>query len=159
MTLRNATTRAGPATQREGASTDAAAPLTVMMVASAHHLITPASVIGRLRPDLGKTPLTKSAVRLTRATQGRRGIAPQTRNIGSGGQDRRRPPSDQPSGRAVTTEQRWDSTGGTRRPRGSSRSSLAQNITRIKPAHSRPTEWAPTTDKNKSHPDGAKTQR
>ena len=31
-------------------------------VASAHHLITPASVTGRLRSDLGKTPLTRSAV-------------------------------------------------------------------------------------------------
>ena len=134
-------------------------PLAVMMVASAHHLITPASVTGCLRPDLGKTPLTRSAVRLTRATQGRREIAPRTRNIGSVGQDRRRPPSDQPSGRAVPPEPRWDSTGGTRRPRGSLGSSLTQNITRIKPAHSRPTEWAPTTDKDESHPNGAKTQR
>jgi len=64
-------------------------PLAVMMVASAHHLITPAIVTGRIRPDLGKTPLTRSAVRLTRATQGRRGLAPQTRNIGLGGQDQR----------------------------------------------------------------------
>ena len=34
----------------------------------------------------------------------------------------------------------------------------AQKIARIKPAHSRLTEWAPMTDKDKSHP-GAKTQR
>ena len=36
---------------------------------------------------------------------------------------------------------------------------LPEKIARIKPAHSRPTEWAPTTDKDESHPDGAKTQR
>ena len=86
-------------------------------------------------------------------------MAPRTRNVGSGGQDRRRPPSDQPSGRVVPTEPRWYSTRGTRRPRGSLGSSLVQNIARIKPAHSRPTEWAPTTDQDKSHPDGAETPR
>ena len=36
---------------------------------------------------------------------------------------------------------------------------LPEKIARIKPPHSRPTEWAPTTDKDESHPDGAKTQR
>ena len=35
---------------------------------------------------------------------------------------------------------------------------LPEKIARIKPAHSRPTEWAPTTDKDEAHPDGAKTQ-
>ena len=45
-------------------------PLTVMMVASAHHFITLASVTGRPKPNLGKTPLTGRAVRLTGATQG-----------------------------------------------------------------------------------------
>ena len=34
-----------------------------------------------------------------------------------------------------------------------------KKIARIKPPHSRLTEWAPMTDKNKGHPDGAKTQR
>ena len=34
-----------------------------------------------------------------------------------------------------------------------------EKIARIKPTHSRPTKWAPTTDKDESHPDGAKTQR
>ena len=38
-------------------------PLTVMMVASVHHLITPASVTGRHRAGLGKTPLTSRAIR------------------------------------------------------------------------------------------------
>ena len=38
-------------------------PLTVMMVASVHHLITPASVTGRHRAGLGKTPLIRRAVR------------------------------------------------------------------------------------------------
>ena len=64
-------------------------PPAVMMVAHAHHFITPASVTGRPRPDLGKTPLTGRAVRLTGATQERHAIAPKTRNVGSGGQDRR----------------------------------------------------------------------
>ena len=34
-----------------------------------------------------------------------------------------------------------------------------EKIARIKPAQSRPTEWAPTTDKDEAHPDGAKIQR
>ena len=37
--------------------------------------------------------------------------------------------------------------------------SLHQKIARIKLAHSRPTEWAPTTDKIDLRPDGAKAQR
>ena len=37
--------------------------------------------------------------------------------------------------------------------------SLHQKIARIKLAHSRPTEWAPTTDKDDLRPDGAKAQR
>ena len=32
-----------------------------------------------------------------------------------------------------------------------------QKIARIKPAHSRPTEWAQTTDKDELHPGGVKT--
>ena len=140
-----------------GASTDAT-PLTVMMVASAHHLITPASVTGCLQLDLDKTPLTRSAVWLTRATQGRREIAPRTRNIGSGGQYRRRPSSDQPSGHAVPTEPGWDSTGEHVAREDCQDHPLPQKIARIKPVRSRPTEWAPTTDKDESHPDGAKTQ-
>ena len=130
-----------------------------MMVASAHHLITPASVTGRLRLDLGKTPLTRSVIRLTRATQGRREIAPRTRNIDSGRQDLKRSPSDQLSGRAFPTEPRWDSTGEHVAREDHQDHPLPQKIARIKPAHSRPTEWAPTTDKDESHPDGAKTQR
>ena len=86
-------------------------------------------------------------------------MAPRTRDVGSGGQDPRRPPNDHPSDRATPTEPGWDNTGGTRCPRRSPGSSLAQNIARIKPAHSRPIEWAPTTDKDESHPDGAMTQR
>ena len=35
---------------------------------------------------------------------------------------------------------------------------LHQKIARIKLIHSRPTEWAPTTDKDELHPDGAKIQ-
>ena len=35
---------------------------------------------------------------------------------------------------------------------------LPKKITQIKLAHSRPTKWAPTTDKYEGHPDGAKTQ-
>ena len=35
---------------------------------------------------------------------------------------------------------------------------LPKKIARIKPAHSRPTEWAPTTDKDELHPGGVKTQ-
>ena len=84
-------------------------------------------------------------------------MAPQTRDVGSGGQDRRRPPNDHLSDRAAPTEPGWDNTRGTRCPRRSPGSSFAQNIAKIKPAHSRPTEWAPTTDKDDSHPDGAKT--
>ena len=34
--------------------------------------------------------------------------------------------------------------------------SLCQKIARIKLAHSRPTEWAPTTDKDDLRPDNAK---
>ena len=86
-------------------------------------------------------------------------MAARTRNVGSGGQDRRRPPSYHPSGHAAPTEPGWDNTGGTRYPRRSPGSSLTQKIARIKPAHSRPTERALTTDKDKSHPDGAETQR
>jgi len=37
--------------------------------------------------------------------------------------------------------------------------SLCQKIARIKLAHYRPTEWAPTTDKDDLRPDGAKAQR
>ena len=37
--------------------------------------------------------------------------------------------------------------------------SLHQKIARIKLIHFRPTEWAPTTDKDDLHPDGAKAQR
>ena len=84
-------------------------------------------------------------------------MAPRTRDVGSGGQDRRRPPCDHPSDRAAPTGPGCDNTGGMRCPRRSPGSSLAQNIDKIKPAHSRPTEWAPTTDKDESHPDGAKT--
>ena len=84
-------------------------------------------------------------------------MAPRTRDVDSGGQDRRRPPSDHPSSRAVPTESGRDSARGTRFPRRSPGSSLAQNIAKIKSAYSRPTEWAPTTDKDESHPDGAKT--
>ena len=36
---------------------------------------------------------------------------------------------------------------------------MPKKIVRIEFAHSRPTEWAPTTDKDEPHPDGAKTQR
>ena len=36
--------------------------------------------------------------------------------------------------------------------------SLHQKIGRIMLAHSRPTEWAPTTDKDDLRPDGAKAQ-
>ena len=36
---------------------------------------------------------------------------------------------------------------------------LHQKIARIKLAHSRPTEWAPTTDKDDLRPDGAKALR
>ena len=86
-------------------------------------------------------------------------MAPRTRDVGSSGQDRRRPPCDHPSDRATPTEPGWDNTGGTRCPRRSPRSSLAQNIARIKPAHSRPTEWASTTDEDEGLPDRAKTQR
>ena len=34
---------------------------------------------------------------------------------------------------------------------------LPEEIARIKRAHSRPTEWAPTTDMDELHPDGAMT--
>ena len=36
---------------------------------------------------------------------------------------------------------------------------MPKKIARIKSAHSRLTEWAPTTDKDEAHPDGAKTRR
>ena len=36
---------------------------------------------------------------------------------------------------------------------------LPEKIAMIKPPHSRPTEWAPMTDRNEGHPNGAKTQR
>jgi hypothetical protein len=61
----------------------------VMMVASAHHLITPASVTGCPQPDLGNAPLTGCAVLLTRATQGRREVALLIRDVGPDGQDQR----------------------------------------------------------------------
>jgi len=67
---------------------DVASPA-VMIFAPAHHFITPASVTGRPRPGLGKTPLTGRAVPLAGATQERHEIALQIRNAGSGGQDRR----------------------------------------------------------------------
>ena len=54
-----------------------------------------------------------------------RKIAPRVRNMGFGGQDRRRPPNDRPSGRTVPTEPGWDSNGGTHCPRRSPGSSLA----------------------------------
>ena len=63
--------------------------LTVMMVAPAHHPITPASVTGHPQPDLDKAPLTGRAVSLAGATQGRHEVALQIRDIGPGGQDRR----------------------------------------------------------------------
>ena len=85
-------------------------------------------------------------------------MASRTRDIGSNRQDRRRPPSENPSDRATPTEPGWDNTGGTRCPRRSPGSSLAQKISWIKPAHSRPTELAPMTDEDELHPDGAKTQ-
>ena len=50
------------------------------------------------------------------------------------------------SGERVTQEDRQDHP-------------LPQKIARIKPAHSRPTGWAPTTDKDELHPGGAKKQR
>ena len=42
----------------------------VMMVALAHHSITPASVTGRPPPDLGKAPLTGRAALRVGATKG-----------------------------------------------------------------------------------------
>ena len=67
---------------------DVASP-TIMMVASAHHLITPASVTGCPRLDLGNAPLTGCAVLLARATQGRREVAMLIRDVGPDGQDQR----------------------------------------------------------------------
>ena len=61
----------------------------VMMVVSEHRLITPASVTGRPRSDLGNAPLTGCAALLAEATQGRHEVAPQIRNVGQDGQDRR----------------------------------------------------------------------
>ena len=34
---------------------------------------------------------------------------------------------------------------------------LPKKITKIKLPHSRPTEWAPTTDKDEEHPNGTKS--
>ena len=61
----------------------------VMMVVSAHRLITPASVTGRPQSDLGNAPLTGCAALLAEATQGRHEVALLIRNVGSGGQDQR----------------------------------------------------------------------
>ena len=85
---RDSTTRAGPVTIQEEVSMDIASPA-VIMVASAHHLITPASVTGRPRPNLGNTPLTGCAVLLAGAMQGRHEFALQIRDVGPDGQDRR----------------------------------------------------------------------
>ena len=61
--------------------------LAVMMVAPAQHPITPASVTGHPRPDLDKAPLTRHAVLLAGATQGKRKVALLIRNVGPDRQD------------------------------------------------------------------------
>ena len=57
----------------------------VMMVALAHHSITPASVTGRPPPDLGKAPLTGCAALRAGATKGGGEAALQIRGIDPSG--------------------------------------------------------------------------
>ena len=61
----------------------------VMMVAPAHHSIMPASMTGRLPPDLDKTPLTGRTALRAGAMQGGGEVDLQIRGVGPGGQDRR----------------------------------------------------------------------
>ena len=57
----------------------------VMMVASAHHSITPAGVTGHPLSDLNKAPLSGHAVLRAGATQERHKVALQMRGVDPGG--------------------------------------------------------------------------
>ena len=61
----------------------------VMMAVPAHHSITPASVIRRPPPYLGKSPLTRRATLREGATKEGSEVDLQIRGVGPGGQDRR----------------------------------------------------------------------
>ena len=79
-------------------------PHTVMMASSGHHSITPVIVIGRHRLTEAGAPLNGRAVLRAEATQGRTHDSAMDGGAGTGGQERRRPPSDRPSGKATPTD-------------------------------------------------------
>ena len=71
-------------TLRERASTDIPSRV-VMIVAPAHHSVTPAGVTGHPLSGLGKPPLSGRAVLRAEATQERHKVALQIRGVDPGG--------------------------------------------------------------------------